>query len=104
MHTAIWTLINPLYITGIDKELLEKLKAEHELVVTLEDGILEGGFGEKIARFYGNSEMKVLNYGGKKEFTDRVPIEDIYNTCRLNNYQIIEDIEKVMNKIKVCSL
>ena len=98
------TLINPIYITGVDYELLESLKANHKVVITLEDGILDGGFGEKISRFYGASNMKVLNYGGKKEFTDRVPLKDIYEACRLNNYQIIEDIEKVMNKIKTCSL
>ena len=48
--------------------------------------------------------MKVLNYGGRKEFTDRVPIDELYTRYRLNNYQIIEDVEKIMNKIKVCSL
>ena len=65
------TVINPYYITGLDKGLLEKLKADHDTVVTLEDGILNGGFGEKIARFYGSSDMKVYNYGLKKEFLDR---------------------------------
>ena len=55
------TVINPYYITGLDKGLLEKLKADHDTVVTLEDGILNGGFGEKIARFYGSSDMKVYN-------------------------------------------
>ena len=98
------TLINPIYITGLDYELLEELKNNHRLVITLEDGILDGGFGEKIARFYGNSDMKVLNYGAKKEFTDRTPIENIYEDFRLYNYQIIEDVEKIMNKIKICSL
>ena len=62
------TLINPKYITGLDEELLETLKKEHKLVITLEDGILEGGFGERIARYYGSSDVKVLNYGIKKEF------------------------------------
>ena len=68
------TLINPKFITGIDEKLLESLKDSHKLVITLEDGILDGGFGEKIARFYGNSDIKVLNFGGLKEFTDRVPL------------------------------
>ena len=57
------TVINPMYITGVDENLLEELKKEHKVVITLEDGVLDGGFGEKIARFYGNSDMKVLNYG-----------------------------------------
>ena len=68
------TVINPYYITGLDKGLLEKLKADHDTVVTLEDGILNGGFGEKIARFYGSSDMKVYNYGLKKEFLDRYDV------------------------------
>ncbi|MGL4848490.1 MAG: 1-deoxy-D-xylulose-5-phosphate synthase, partial [Clostridium sp.] len=63
------TLINPRYITGIDKDMLEDLTKDHDVVITLEDGILDGGFGEKITRFYGDKEMKVLNYGATKEFT-----------------------------------
>lgn len=62
------TVINPMYITGVDEKLLEELKKDHSIVITLEDGVLDGGFGEKIARFYGNSDMKVLNYGLKKNF------------------------------------
>ena len=57
------TLINPIYITGTDDKLLEQLKENHDIVITVEDGVLDGGFGEKIARFYGNSDVKVLNYG-----------------------------------------
>lgn len=71
------TVINPYYITGLDKGLLEKLKADHDTVVTLEDGILNGGFGEKIARFYGSSDMKVYNYGLKKEFLDRYDVNEV---------------------------
>lgn len=90
------TLINPLYITGIDKDLLENLKENHKVVITLEDGILNGGFGEKIASYYGNSDMKVLNFGAKKEFTDRIPIEELYNRYKLNDIQIVDEILKVM--------
>lgn len=90
------TVINPRFITGLDKELLEELKDKHEIVITLEDGVLDGGFGEKIARFYGNSDMKVLNYGAKKEFTDRVPIQVLYNRYRLTPELIIEDICKCL--------
>lgn len=86
------TLINPKFITGIDEELLENLKQNHRLVITLEDGILNGGFGEKISRFYGNSDMKVLNFGGKKEFTDRVPLDELYTRYRLTKELIVEDI------------
>lgn len=85
------TVINPMYITGVDEELLESLKAEHDIVITVEDGILDGGFGEKIARFYGNSDMKVLNYGLKKEFLDRYDAEDVVKRNRLTAGQIAED-------------
>lgn len=90
------TLINPKFISGIDEELLESLKANHKIVITLEDGILNGGFGEKIARFYGNSDMKVLNFGGKKEFTDRVPLSELYERYHLTKELIVSDIEKCL--------
>lgn len=90
------TLINPKFITGLDKELLEDLKQNHNVVITLEDGMLNGGFGEKISRFYGNSDMKVLNFGAKKEFTDRVPLEELYNRYHLTKELIVEDISKYL--------
>ena len=90
------TVINPKYISGIDAELLEELKLSHSLVITLEDGILNGGFGEKVSRFYGNSEIKVLNYGAIKEFTDIVPVEELYNRYRLKPELILDDIKKVL--------
>ena len=86
------TLINPRYITGLDETLLEKLKKDHQIVVTLEDGILNGGFGEKIARFYGPSHMKVYNYGLKKEFLDRYDVTEVLKDNRLTVSQILEDI------------
>ena len=89
------TLINPRFITGIDKELMEALKSNHKLVVTLEDGVLEGGFGEKIASYFGSSDMKVLNFGAKKEFTDRTPIEELYKRYHLTPELILEDIKNV---------
>lgn len=84
-------LINPYYITGIDGELLESLKADHDVVITLEDGMLDGGFGEKIARFYGNSDVKVLNYGLKKEFLDRYDVNEVLKENHLTPAQIAED-------------
>jgi 1-deoxy-D-xylulose-5-phosphate synthase len=86
------TLINPRFMTGIDTELLENLKSNHDIVITLEDGELDGGFGEKIARFYGNSNMKVLNYGATKEFTDRISLDELYSKYRLTKEQITEDV------------
>lgn len=90
------TIINPRFITGLDEELLENLKNNHKIIITLEDGILNGGFGEKIASFYGNSDIKVLNYGAKKEFTDRIPINELHKRYRLTEKQILEDLLKIL--------
>ena len=91
------TLINPIYATGIDKELLENLKSNHSLVITLEDGELDGGFGEKISRFYGASNMKVLNYGSYKEFTDRVPLDELLEKYHLTPELIFKDVKEIIN-------
>jgi len=90
------TLINPKYITGLDKGLLEELKLSHKLVITLEEGCLAGGFGEKIASFYGNSNIKVLNYGADKEFPDRVPLQTQLEKYRLTTEQIVKDIQEIL--------
>ncbi len=90
------TLINPHFISGVDEELMESLKANHKLVITLEDGALEGGFGEKIASYFGNSDMKVLNFGARKEFTDRVPLEELYQRYHLTPELIIDDIKNCL--------
>lgn len=91
------TLINPRFISGIDTALLDKLKQNHELIITLEDGELDGGFGEKIARFYGDSAMKVLTFGAKKEFTDRVPIQELYKRYHLTPDLIVADVQKALD-------
>lgn len=62
------TVINPRFLTGLDEELLTKLKENHELVITLEDGELIGGYGQTIASFYGDMNIKVKNYGISKAF------------------------------------
>ena len=90
------TIINPKYITGQDKALLNELKAKHDIVVTLEDGVLDGGFGEKIARFYGNSAMKVLNFGLAKKFYDRYDPAELAKECHLTAPQIANDVMKVL--------
>lgn len=86
------TVINPYYITGTDKQMLRELKKEHDVVVTIEDGILDGGFGEKIARFYGDSVVKVLNFGLKKEFPDRYNVDEILKKNHLTKELILTDI------------
>jgi 1-deoxy-D-xylulose-5-phosphate synthase len=77
------TLINPRFLSGVDTELLEALKADHQLAMTLEDGVLDGGFGEKIARFYGNSDMKVKCFGLEKKFMDRYDCAELMKACKL---------------------
>ena len=86
------TLINPRYITGLDEELLNELKQNHNQVITLEDGILEGGFGEKIASFYGNTDMKVKNYGIKKAFYDKYDVNELLKANKLTTQQILAEI------------
>ena len=90
------TVINPRFITSLDNELLENLKQNHSLVITLEDGVINGGFGEKISRYYGSSNMKVLNYGAEKEFTDRIPIDKLYEKYHLTKELIVNDIKNIL--------
>ena len=91
-HGISATLVNPRYITGIDTALMERLKGSHRLVVTLEDGALDGGFGEKIARYFGPSDMKVLCYGARKAFADRYDVKAFLAENRLRDDLIAEDI------------
>ncbi len=86
------TLINPRFITGIDTELLSSLKENHHTFVTIEDGVLDGGFGQRIASFLGKDSVKVFNYGLKKEFIDRYNALEVLEKNRLTSEQIIEDI------------
>lgn len=94
------TLINPVYLTGLDERALDELKANHDLVITLEDGVLDGGYGEKIARYYSNSGMKVLNFGAKKEFTDRTPMNELNKRYHLTTELIVKDIENLLKTAK----
>lgn len=89
------TLINPCFLSGIDKEMLNDLAKDHEIIITLEDGILNGGFGEKIASYYGPNKMRVLNYGLKKEFLDRYNANEIMKECHINVEQIIQDLKTI---------
>lgn len=91
------TLINPVFVTGIDTEMLCSLEENHELVVTVEDGVLDGGFGEKISRFYGSHDMKVLNFGLKKEFPDRYDVSEYLKENHMTAEQICADIKSVIS-------
>ncbi len=95
-HDINPTLINPRYLTGVDKKCLENLSIDHQLVITLEDGEIDGGFGEKVTRFYGASEMKVLNYGSFKEFTDRADLNELYERYHLTPELIVKDILAIL--------
>lgn len=89
------TLINPVYLTGVDEDALNDLKKNHELIITLEDGCIDGGYGEKISRFYASDKMKVLNYGASKEFTDRTSLEELQQRYHLTPELIINDIKNL---------
>lgn len=89
------TVINPRFITGLDEKLLRELTADHDVVVTLEDGQLDGGFGEKIARFYSADAVKVLNFGLKKEFLDRYDLEQVLRDNHLTPELIVSDIKNL---------
>ncbi len=87
------TVINPRYLSGIDVEALDLLKNDHHTVITLEDGVIEGGFGEKIARYYGADRMRVFVHGIRKGLYDRYDYAQMARDSRLTPEQIIEDVE-----------
>ena len=91
------TLINPRYLNAVDRETLDSLKGSHELVVTLEDGSKDGGFGERIAAYYGTSEMKVLVGGIKKDLYDRFDLQQLLSDNRLLDEQIVEDVVSILS-------
>ncbi len=90
------TLINPRYLNDVDCTTLDSLKRDHNLIVTLEDGCKDGGFGERIAAYYGQSDMKVMVGGIKKDLYDRFNVEQLLSDNRLLDEQIVEDIVKIM--------
>lgn len=76
-HNIQATIVNPKFITGLDEELLDSLPNNHQLVVTLEDGVLEGGYGQMAASYLGDSNLKIQNYGVSKEFHDRYNADEL---------------------------
>ena len=91
------TLINPRFVSGIDQKVLESLKDTHELVITLEDGILEGGFWYKIASYYGPTTIKVKNYGLEKKFYDRFNADQLLDALWITPEKMIQEIEKILS-------
>ena len=89
------TLVNPVSANILDKNTLDQLAADHEVIVTLEDNSLDGGFGEKVASYLG-AKTKVLNFGQKRVYTDQIPLEQIYKDNHLTVDQIVEDIKNVL--------
>ncbi len=86
------SVVNPRFLTSLDEEWLEEIRADHSLVVTMEDGVLDGGYGEKVARYYGPSAMRVKNYGVRKEFIDHYNIKEEFLRNRLTADQIAADV------------
>ena len=91
-HNIDATLVNPRFLTGLDKELLNSLKENHKLVVTIEDGIVEGGYGQTVASYLGNTELKVQNYGINKKFYDRYNVEELMKENGLTVENIVKNI------------
>lgn len=92
------TIVEALNYSSFDEQLLDSLLYDHALVVTLEAGILCGGFGEKVARYYGKTHMRVSCYGGKKEFLDRVPTDEFFKIYHFTPEDIVSDIEALMQE------
>jgi len=91
------TLINPRYLSGLDEQLLNELKADHRLVATIEDGSLDGGYGETVAHFYGPSAMRVINFGVRKSLYDRYDVNQLLTDNHLQDQQIVDDILQTIN-------
>lgn len=88
------TLINPRYMTGLDYELLKHLENNHKVVITLEDGILDGGYGQKIASYYGNTELRILNYGLAKEFVNGFKASNLLFNNGIEINSIVKEIKR----------
>lgn len=90
------SLINPRYITGLDEDMLEELKDNHDTVIALEDGVLDGGWAQKIAAYYGSSNIKTMIYGLRKEFLDRYNVNEVLEKNHLRVDLIIDDIKNIV--------
>ena len=91
------TLINPRFASTLDTELLDKIKENHKLIVTLEDGIIDGGFGQKVAAYYSTSDIKVKNYGLEKKFYDRYDPAALLEELGMTNEAMVKEIDRLLN-------
>ena len=91
------TVVNPKFASGLDEALLEELKANHSVVFTLEDGVVEGGWGQRVASFYGPSDIRVKNYGIAKEFHDRYDATELLRENGVSVDQIVSDVKALLN-------
>ncbi len=87
------TVVNPRFLTGLDEELLNELKDKHQLVITIEDGELMSGYGQNIASFYGNSDMKVLNYGISKAFHTDFDADELLKENGISSENLVNVIK-----------
>lgn len=87
------SLVNPVSANILDKDTLDKLANENKVIITLEDNLLDGGFGEKVASYLGDKDVKILNYGQKRVYTDQVPLKQILKDNRMTVDQIVEDVK-----------
>lgn len=90
------TLVNPLSANILDEKALDQLATDHKVIVTLEDNILDGGFGQKVASYLGKKDVKVLNYGQNRVYTDQTPVAEIYQQNHLTLEQIVADVQKIL--------
>ncbi|WP_423213876.1 1-deoxy-D-xylulose-5-phosphate synthase [Streptococcus equinus] len=93
-HGITATIVNPKFITGLDEELLDSLAVEHQLVVTLEDGVLEGGYGQMVVSYLGDHDLKVQNYGVEKAFHDRYNAQELLAENGISVENIVNNILK----------
>lgn len=96
-HGVDATVINPRFLSGVDTEMLEVLKRNHRVVITLEDGVIDGGFGQKVASYYGPSDMRVQCLGLRKEFADRYDLKELLRSCGLEPAQIADTALKLLS-------
>lgn len=89
------TLVNPVSANILDKKALDKLADDNQIIVTVEDNILDGGFGQKVASYLGKRDLKILNYGQDRVYTDQTPVTEIYKKNHLTVTQISKDIQNL---------